>query len=92
MTSERHLDSSLPAPAKVRDRENRMKKKSLKLRGKGARRGTMEDEFKEKERREIRNSDGFMELKMVDLTSYFEHYYNMLTCSLFQMHVFHCEW
>lgn len=52
----------------------------------------MEDEFKEKERREIRNSDGFMELKMVDLTSYFEHYYNMLTCSLFQMHVFHCEW
>lgn len=52
----------------------------------------MEDEFKEKERREIRNSDGFMELKMVDLTSCFEHYYNMLTCSLLHMRVFHCEW
>lgn len=50
-TWEKHLDSSLLAPAKVRERERRAGNESFKLggdemRGKGARR-YMEDELKE---------------------------------------------
>lgn len=42
----------------------------------------MEDELKEETEEANETSSEFMELNMLDLTSQFELYYNMLTCSL----------